>query len=81
MPFLRTEITEFSNEKGKETERVQVRAASKVGAIMTARARAISLIPFKEQEVVFVNNKSNERLLDQWEVVIRDKNTLEDIGQ
>lgn len=81
MPILRTEVTGFGNERGKETERINVRALSKVGAIMTARARAISLIPYKDQEVVEVNNLSNERFFDQWEVTVRDKNELESIGQ
>lgn len=69
---LRTEIVDITEKQGKDTVSISVRAASKMGAILTARLAAISVIPIREQKVMVVNNLSNDRVFDKWKVEVAD---------
>jgi len=55
---------------------VAVRSASKSGAILTARLACSHLIPIRDQEVVEAVNKDNERVMNVWEVTVKDSENV-----
>lgn len=77
----RADTTDFGSHNGKDAVTKVVRAASKPGAMLTARVDAIQNIPFRSQEIVEVENLDNNRLLNKWRVLIRDRQELENIGR
>lgn len=77
----RATTTELGRSQGKDTITKVVRAASKPGAILTARLDAVQEIPLRSQEVARVNSMGNDRFLDKWTVEIRDTQDLENIGK
>lgn len=76
MPLLRAQITSMKTREGKDTAEVTVRAASKFGAISTARLATIRLIPLRDQWVFDVVAHENERFLNKWTVEISDINNM-----
>jgi len=79
MPFLRAQVIGMGQKNGKDTVEIVVRAASKTGAILTARAAAIRTIPLRDQRLANVSNNDNERVLDKWVVEISDFNNTKGI--
>lgn len=77
----RSTTTNFGKSQGKDEVTKIVRAASKYGAIVTARVDAISEIPIRSQQVGMVQSKETERFLNKWEVRIRDTRDFENVGR
>lgn len=77
----RATITDFGTSAGKSDTEVTVRAATKIGAILTARLASLSTTPLREQETGEVHNLTEDRLLNQWVVHIQDSNSMENIGR
>lgn len=68
----RATITDRYRREGRDHMDVAVRAASKSGAIFTARLACSHLIPVRDQEVTGAVNKDNERVMNVWEVTVKD---------
>lgn len=77
----RADTTGFGKHQGKESITKVVRATNKAGAIFTARLDAMTSIPLRDQKVVVVDGKTNERVFDQWEVKIVDVNEISTLGR
>jgi len=75
----RSTTVEFDKIDQRETVTKMVRAASKPGAILTARVDAVRQIPLRSQDVTKVNSKGESRFLNQWEVEIQDRKDLKTI--
>ena len=67
--------------RGKDLAEIVVRAGSKTGAIMTARVEAVKTIPFREQQIEYVEQLDSDRLLNKWRVEISDQESMADIGR
>lgn len=81
MVLPRANITDFGKKQAKDTATLNVRAASKAGAILTARIEAAQTIPIREQQVIVAKSLGNDRIFDKWEVQIRDKEEMANFGQ
>ena len=81
MSLLRSTVTDFGNKQGKDTVEITVRAASKPGAMLAARLKSFRIIPFREQQVIEVDNLSNDRILDKWVIQVQDTSELSKLGQ
>lgn len=79
LPRVRT--TELGKTDGRDTIEVVVRAASKPGAILTARADAVTSIPVREQSVDRVESLDNDRFLNKWKVEISDTESMKSLGR
>jgi len=79
--MIRGTIVEMGKDEGRDSVDVVVRAASKFGASLAARAASTTVIPTREQEVVEIRNISNSRLFDQWMVTVRDRKELDSVGR
>lgn len=66
-------------QNGKESVELAVRAASKPGAVMTARVEAVGTIPFRSQKVVKAQSEDNSRFLNKWSVVVVDTKQAKDV--
>jgi hypothetical protein len=77
----RANLTDLDISEGKDVAVIEVRAASKQGAIFTARLEAIQSVPLREQSVHRIESMSNDRFLDKWTVEIKDKESLKAVGQ
>jgi len=67
--------------RGKDLAEIVVRAGSKTGAIMTARAEAIKTIPFREQQIEYVEQLDSDRFLNKWRVEISDQESIADLAR
>lgn len=81
MVKLRSEIIDISQREGKQTTTVIVRATNKAGAAVVARLASVGIIPIRSQQVIEINNLSNSRIFDQWEVQVQDRNELNLLGR
>lgn len=81
MVLPRATTTELGRREGKNTVTKVVRAASKPGAMLTARVDAIGEIPLRAQRVGRVESLGNSRFLDKWVVEVEDRQELESIGK
>lgn len=77
----RATVVNFGRDRGDDMAEVIVRAGSKQGAILTARWGAITLIPFREQKVEYVEQVDSDRFLNKWSVKIVDRKSTANIGE
>ena len=75
----RAATVDFGRSRGRDMAEIIVRASSKPGAMLTARAEAIKTIPFREQKVEHVEQMEGNRLMNKWRVKIIDEQSMEDI--
>lgn len=64
----RTTIVSFEKFDAKDRAKVNVRAATKMGAVLAARINSASFIPVRDQRLVSAKIKDTERLFNVWEV-------------
>lgn len=81
MVVLRSTVSEVTRKEGKTAAVVVVRASSKMGAIVAARIVSVQMMSLRSQKIVEVNRLSEGRVLDSWEVVVKDENKLDIIGK
>lgn len=77
----RATVVDFGRDRGDDMAEVIVRAGSKPGAIVTARWGALTLIPFREQKVEYVEQLDSDRFLNKWSVKIVDRKSTANIGE
>lgn len=66
----RATLTDFGKFNAKDRAIVNVRASTRMGAILSARANSASFIPMRDQVLVSAKIKDTERLFNVWEVTI-----------
>jgi len=72
MVLPRANLTGLEREQARDVAVVEIRAGSKMGAVLTARVESARSIPLRDQEITRVENMSNDRFLDKWRVHVRD---------
>lgn len=76
MVGFRSTILRFEKFDGKDRAEVNVRAASKSGAVLAARLGAVHLLPLRDQEVVSATIKDTDRFLNVWKVTVQNRETI-----
>lgn len=77
----RATVVNLSRNRGDDMVEVVVRAGSKPGAMVTARVEAFKTIPFREQEVKYVEQLDKDRFFNKWRVEIVDQESMSSIGE
>jgi hypothetical protein len=72
----RATTVDMTRNQGKDEAEIIVRAASKAGAIITARANALSIMPVREQKIEYVEQMDSDRLLNKWKVRVKDQDSM-----
>lgn len=67
---LRATTVDLNKFDAKDRATVNVRAATKMGAIVASRSNVASFIPVRDQQLVDAKIKDTERLFNVWQVVI-----------
>lgn len=75
----RATVVNFGRSQGDDMAELIIRAGSKPGAILTARREAMSMIPLREQEVVYTEQMDSDRFLNKWRVKVVDKQSTANI--
>jgi len=75
----RAATVDFGRSRGRDMAEIIVRAGSKPGAMMTARAEAMKTIPFREQNVEYVEQMEGNRFMNKWRVKITDEQSMGDM--
>lgn len=77
----RATTVDFGRNRGDDMAEIIVRAGSKPGAMMTARAEALKTIPFREQKIEYVEQMDQDRFLNKWRVKIVDQKSMSSIEE
>lgn len=66
----RATLVDLDKFNAKDRAIVNVRASTRMGAIVAARANSASFIPIRDQLLVSAKIKDTDRLFNVWEVVV-----------
>jgi len=72
----RATVVSFEKFDAKDRAKVNVRAGSKIGAVLSARINTATFIPIRDQNVISAKVKDTERFFNVWEVEVEHSEVL-----